>query len=568
MTRAVLVLTIGLFLSVQARAGELAIRSVDTQTGDLVPVRIELLDDKGDAFVARDALPLRSDCIVAPLPSWLDQAPIRDLHNPYTDTRQFYSDGLAHVDLAPGTYTMRAYRGPEYKVTRQTIEITDEDLNVLLSMERWTDPASRGWFGADDHLHITRLSPEENDRTATWLRAEGLHIGNLLAMGTLTHFGASPQYAFGDAGVYRDRDVLLLTGQEHPRTHIFGHTISLGASEKVDRRDSYADYHATFSDVRNAGGINGFAHWGTGPARKGIAMNAPTGLVEFVEVLQFEIPYYEVWYQLLNLGLKITATAGTDFPCLSSVPGRERFYTQIEGQPSREKVVEAIRNGRTFVTNGPQISIEVAGTGPGSDVRLTEPGLVRVVGQVAFDPEQDDVEQLSLMVNGVEVPVSVRHEPGLLQFDDEIEIAGNSWFAVRSQGLKLGETAPEFTETPAWLQVAFNNWISGGGGPEIFSYLREREARASAAHTSPVYVHIEGSTSTAPNIDNIEGWLEQLDQIEQVLMADEIDAAMIWDWMPYSDGVSAKHLLSHKQALLQSIKFARAFYESKKVPTP
>ena len=483
MNRSVLLLTICLHLSAQARAGELAIRSVDAQSGDLVPVRIELLDEKGDAYVARDALPLRSDCIVAPLPNWLDQAPIRDLHNPYTDTRQFYSDGLAHVDLAPGSYKMRAFRGPEYQTTHQTIEISHEDSNVLLSMERWTDPSSRGWYGADDHLHITRLSPDENDRTATWLRAEGLHIGNLLAMGTLTHFGASPQYAFGDAGVYRDLDVLLLTGQEHPRTHIFGHTISLGASEKVDRRDSYADYQATFSDVRNAGGINGFAHWGTGPARKGLAMNAPTGLVEFLEVLQFEIPHYEVWYQLLNLGLKVTATAGTDFPCLSSVPGRERFYAQIEGQPSRESLVEAIQKGRTFVTNGPQISIEVAGRGPGSEIRIVEQGAVRIVGQVTFDQNQDDVQELSLIVNGTDVPVSVRREAGLLKFDEEIEVASNSWFAVRAEGVKVGETTPEFIESPKWLQAGLNNWISGGGGPEIISYLRERKTRVSAAHT-------------------------------------------------------------------------------------
>ena len=39
------------------------------------------------------------------------------------------------------------------------------------------------------------------------------------------------------------------------------------------------------------------------------------------------------WYEILNTGFRITPTAGTDYPCVgASIPGRERFYTKVEGQ--------------------------------------------------------------------------------------------------------------------------------------------------------------------------------------------------------------------------------------------
>ena len=72
-----------------------------------------------------------------------------------------------------------------------------------------------------------------------------------------------------------------------------------------------------------------------------MAVVAPHDLLHFVEVLQFEWPHYDVWYQALDLGLPITPTAGTDFPCGPwSVPGRERFYTRVEGELDRFSVRE------------------------------------------------------------------------------------------------------------------------------------------------------------------------------------------------------------------------------------
>ena len=120
--------------------------------------------------------------------------------------------------------------------------------------------------------------------------------------------------------------------RSNPRTHFFGHTITLGGREQVDLRERYALYSATFGRGQEVGATTGFAHWGMGPARRGIALTAPQGLVEFMEMLQFDFANYSVWYELLNLGFRVAPSAGTDFPCGPySHPGRERVYVKLEG---------------------------------------------------------------------------------------------------------------------------------------------------------------------------------------------------------------------------------------------
>ena len=96
---------------------------------------------------------------------------------------------------------------------------------------------ARGWYSADDHIHIRR-SPRENPYILKWIAAEDVHVGALLRMGDSwrTYF---EQYAFGDEGVYEDKGRVLTPGQEEPRTHEIGHTISLMADDTVRMEEEY-----------------------------------------------------------------------------------------------------------------------------------------------------------------------------------------------------------------------------------------------------------------------------------------------------------------------------------------
>ena len=66
----------------------------------------------------------------------------------------FYASGESSLTLPAGNYRITAWRGPEYTVTRQTVVVAqDNTKQVTLSLSRWTDQKSQGWFSGESHIH-------------------------------------------------------------------------------------------------------------------------------------------------------------------------------------------------------------------------------------------------------------------------------------------------------------------------------------------------------------------------------------------------------------------------------
>ena len=538
------------------------------EDGREVPARVEVLDAAGAAFAASDALRLHFECEVAPLPEWL-RGPISSsdrLHNRRTGTEQFYTAGAARLALPPGRYRVRAFKGIEYGVARAELDIAAGDEKTLdVELERWIDMPARGWYGVDDHVHITRRTPDDDRRIGIWMRAEDLHIANLLQMGTVDQFGVTPQHSFGEAGEFRYGDTLLISGQEHPRTHFLGHTITLGADGPIDLRDTYISYETTFRAALESGGLPGYAHFGLGPARDGLTLDAPRGLAHFLEVLQFASPHYDVWYGLLDLGVRIAPTAGTDFPCGPwGVPGAERFYARLGDEPTRRGLLDAVRSGRTFVTNGPLLDLSVGTTAIGEELRLTEPEVVAIEGSVYFDPERDDVKRVELLRNGDVVPAVPSFGRGEIRVKWEGELRESAWWALRVEGDKLGAAPMEALPSGPIIDFLGRRIANFGDTVEVITaYHAARDGlRPSAAHTAPIWVTVgeSGAARRALAAPRAEEALLRLDDLEARLGDDRIEEAEIWDWVPYSDGVSIEHLRRNRAALLRAIEEARINY--------
>ena len=551
--------------------GTLHVRVLDEALASEVPARLELRDERGKTWVAEDALPLRFECGAQPLPDWAAErvSISRELANPHTGTTQFYADGSARLALPAGRYRLRASRGIEYQLAEQELEIeAGREQTATVALRRWIDLPREGWWSADDHIHITRRNAEDDRNIAAWMRAEDLHVANLLQMGTVDQFGVTPQHDFGTAGEYRLGETLLLTGQEHPRTHFLGHTITLGADAAIDLRDTYIAYDTFWRAAAQEHGLPGYAHFGLGPGRDGLALDAPRGLVFFLEVLQFEQPSYEVWYGLLDLGLRLTPTAGTDFPCGTwSIPGRERFYTRLDAAPTRESWREAVRAGRTFVTNGPLVDLTLGEAKIGDEVALDGPGRIELGATVRYDPARDDVKQVELLRNGEPIPAPVEHvAPGSLRVVAADEVSESAWYALRVSGDKVGE-APLAPALPDWLVDAGDRYMN------FREHLERQEAffagrgrvRPSAAHTAPIWVTVRGSPAVAaqPRGQQLaRAALDRLATLEARLSDERIEAQTLWDWLPYSDGVSLEHLRRNRPALLAAIAEARARYQA------
>ena len=333
---------------------------------------------------------------------------------------------------------------------------------------------------------------------------------------------------------------ILATGQENPRTHFRGHTITLGASSAIHFSEHYLIYRLFWKEAHRQGALSGYAHWGNvhgGPY--GLGIDLPHGLVSFLEVLQFNRGIYDVWYDILNTGFRMTPTAGTDYPCArATIPGRERFYTKVEGPFTYKNWLEGVRKSHTFVTNGPILEFQVNGKGMGEEVFLGQPGSVLLEGRVRFDPTWDDVEHLEVIENGQLLRSFPRAAGSAeIRFKFKHKVREASWLAIRAYGKKRNE---------------------------IVTGLLHRTIRpTSEAHSAPVYVNLKGAPprSAHPRAKLLaRKWLARLDDLESRLAEDQL-AYLAKKLERYQyDIVKLDLLRKNRSALLEEIQKAKDYF--------
>jgi hypothetical protein len=543
--------------AVEAGAGTLHLTIKDAATGRAVPARIEVRAADGSYRVASDALRVGGDCdmsdrgagfvdLASTLAGFSDR-----IHNPYAMATQFYSDGSASLELPAGRATIRVFKGPEYEIAVENVEVPSvEDVAREIALVRWIDMPARGWYGADDHLHIPRPVVELNPILSKMMQAEDIHVANLLEMGKVKNAHIAAQHAHGPKGHYREGNYILAAGQENPRTHFLGHTITLGAPSLLFDAEHYLIYRRIWQEAAKHGALNGFAHAYTPDSflgtRGGMAVVAPHRLLHFAEVLQFNRGGYEAWYELLALGFRVTPTAGTDYPCAGqTIPGHERFYTQVDGALTYAKWLESVRQGRTFVTTGPMAELSIDGKPIGSELVLESPASVTIAGKVSFDPEQDALAFLELVQNGEPVArfSRVRGEPEIA-FRVSRSVDETSWFALRGYGAR-----PQ--EDPARLGSLDGALHFGSFEP------------TSNVHTAPIYVTLKDHPGLAQSPRakrTARAWLARLQDLETLLAEENLAFLAAHLSVPDFDAVPAETLGKNRQELLREIRVAKEFF--------
>ena len=541
--------------SAEGPTGTLRLTIQDATTGETVPARVEIRGVNGAYHVASDALRYSADCSMsdpgsgpvdqaAALPSFSGRVRIE---NPYTKSTQFYSTGTSKVELPRGQVTIKVYKGPEYAVAAEDVAIeSDTTVEHRIALKRWANMPASGWYSADDHLHIGRPAKDANASVSTMMQAEDIHVANLLQMGKIGNFAIAPQYAHGPEGHYQEGHYILAAGQENPRTHFLGHSITLGAPTAHHNPEKYLIYRLLWQETAKQGALNGYAHavWPNGSLiapHDGMAVVAPHDLLHFVEVLQFNRAGYDVWYDLLMFGFRITPTAGTDYPCGGqAVPGHERFYTKVEGPLNYASWLQGVRAGRTFVTTGPMVEFRINDQDIGSEIVLDKEGDVSVTGSVTFDAARDDLAFVELLQNGTVIDRFSRIGTATtIEFSVKRRVSEASWFAVRGYGTRFDEnTFPD---------------------PIIFGAF----APTTNLHSAPIYVSIRGRPGIAKSArtrETARSFLARLRDLERMLAEENLDALAARLENPNLDAVPKGTLLNNRQDLLAEIKVAREYF--------
>jgi hypothetical protein len=145
---------------------------------------------------------------------------------------------------------------------------------------------------------------------------------------------------------------------------------------------------------------------------------------------------FQNYYALLNCGFRLRPTAGTASGVHPVPLGFGRVYVHCPAGFSYDGWLRGLNEGRSFVTTGPMLFVQVEDQPPGHTFRQADatPRDYRVHGSVA---SAEPLDRIELVVNGDVVrtlkPANRKTGRGGYEssIDEKVRIDGTSWIAVR-----------------------------------------------------------------------------------------------------------------------------------------
>ena len=189
-------------------------------------------------------------------------------------------------------------------------------------------------------------------------------------------------------------------------------------------------------------------------------------------------PEYDLWYKLLNCGLRLPASTGTDwFVCSNN-----RVYVQTEKEFSYESWIDGMKKGRTYITNGPALEMKVNDAPIGSTIPIDGGGKLEV--ELTFQSHYP-VVAAEIVADGVVV-----HRQGF-------GLEGSRDGVVRCELL---------AERDGWLAA------------RLWGDARDSFDQSIYAHTSPTWFHCGVAPDSRPGaarffLDSIDESLKWIDTV-------------------------------------------------------
>lgn len=364
----------------------------------------------------------------------------------------FYSPGEIEVEAPLGNLTITAVHG--FSTTKQVQEIKLESgsAKTEINLNRIWNANKEGWYSADAHFHLnyggtSQLDPED---ILVDLKAEEIDFGFPLVANLGNRF--LDQDLFG----WQNEDQPILSFGQEVRSHFLGHLNLIGTKELYwpwvwgPRYDIYgADDRLNAEPLRFAreqGGLGGYVHPVSikNPFQEGGGRSVPISLVADavmgdVDILEIgclwtdETGTASLWHEFLNLGIPIALSAGSDVMnnlYRTMAIGAARVYVKPKGKLTVENYLEALKEGRSFVSNGPQLLFSVENYEVGdvikSNQKKTKWKLI-VHSPVPY-------ENVEIFVNGVVVDTKKSKNGNSETYSGSIEIPKGGWVTARVSG--------------------------------------------------------------------------------------------------------------------------------------
>lgn len=308
----------------------------------------------------------------------------------------FYFFHRTKIHLVEGAYALVFDKGPEYKVERLFFRLK-KSASLKIKMKKFIQRPP-GWFCGSFHSHVAR-----GDRLVN----VELMLAVLKAAG-YDFFQAGPPFPeshnFEQLKKFFEKyNFYLLPGIESPKGRL-GHLNWIGKGVPYIHDPEYDRWQLTgrrgpepsipyynWQVLKKYGSSERFCFYCHPTSWWWEGKNFVTNIAAELAVDTFSGPLYDgiviqgydafnpyvlnLWYSLLNLGLKITGVSEVDSSFAGKIPKICKFfnYTYVETgcDFSLKTLIKALKSGRAFVTSGPLLFVKANGKSIGE---LLPPG--------------------------------------------------------------------------------------------------------------------------------------------------------------------------------------------------
>lgn len=440
------------------------LRVNDAATGEPTAVRLRIAGPNGDYFAPFGR--------VAEFPVGLNE----DVGgNVYLGGKRYtYIEGACEIRLPTGVpLEVEITKGPDYIPIRETVILGPGKMALRFSIHLGIISRPIGWLSADTRCH--GLSPQAAILEAA---CEDVSLAYVLA--------AEHDYPSQDGHLYRSVPELLAFSGQLPALVVDPHLVAVStlnahpALGKLGLLYSHRPvYPLSFGGEQTDDWSlcdwadqchrkRGFVVW-CDACRSGLPggealVAAVLGKIDAIELDAQERsqPFLPFWHRLLDAGICLPLVGASGKNSNRIALGSMRTQTRMEGPEWKlADWVERTRAGRTFVTNGPFLSMVVDEMLPGEYVTLTSERPV-AIRAAAFSLVPFD--KLEIIANGSVIadasPSPVNGNPHCCAAEIAIEhtLPEGGWIAARCFGASksaLDLSSPVFAHTsPVFVKAA------------------------------------------------------------------------------------------------------------------
>lgn len=450
--------------------GRIGITIVESTKREPVPCRVYLKDSAGKPLFAEG------------LPKWRDH---------------FVCAGNVALALPAGNYSYEIERGPEYRRETGLLAISaDETKTLVVELKRIVSLAAEGWWSGDLHVHrpvkdMPLLMMAEDLHVApvmTWWNKQNLWSQKSLPEKPLIQFDRDRFYQMMAGEDEREGGALLFfnlpeplaiagASREYPSPMKFLEQARRHRGVSIDIEKPFwwdVPIWLASGKVDSIGLANN--HMCRDQMYESEAWGKPRDVGKLPAPLGNGFWTQEIYYHILNCGLRIPPSAGTASGVLPNPVGYNRVYVHMRGKLTYEKWWEGLRAGRSFVSNGPLLRCRANGELPGH-VFKTETGKELNLQITAAISSSDPISKIEIIKNG-KVERSLTFEDwkksgalGVISFKE------TGWFLIRT----ICDNAKTFrfaSTAPYYVEIGSNKSRIGAASAQFFvDWVHERSQR-------------------------------------------------------------------------------------------